>query len=476
MFDKVVLGAAAASMLAAVNAQQPEQIPFNTSASAGPDGPWNFITLQVGSGPSSAVDFYPMLTDQASLLVADSVCTGGGNGECMTPPPNYYDTAATSANSNPQNIVTGQTSIQQYDAGLSNQLSWSGSGHYWADRIGSISAANVSFFVATDITQMDGNKSYKPLSLLSLEPNAGNNQVKTTTGNATTNTILESFTNSTKGAASSFALHIGSAAFNQSGSLYLGGYDPSRIIEKPAVFPQLGGVLLNTISLGTSKGLSPWADTNNLPNDFLGTPANVTLSPHAPHIYLAQNVCNLLAQYLPIQYDNDTNLYLWNTSAQAYHDIVSSPSYLNFTFGDAASTSIRVPFALLNLTMSAPLKPNATQYFPCSGQSNTYSLGRAFLQSALLMQSYGTTNTIYLAQAPGPSFPGTGTGPALVSAANPTIAPLTNAPLWENTWQNILTPLGSPVGSGNLPSSGSSSTNPSSSMSAATPLSGSTLR
>ena len=66
-----------------------------------------------------------------------------------------------------------------------------------------------------------------------------------------------------------------------------------------------------------------------------------------------------------------------------------------------------MPFALLNLTLEAPLVTEATPYFPCYLSDNIYSFGRAFLQAAFVAEDLSTGNgygTWFFAQAPGPGF------------------------------------------------------------------------
>jgi hypothetical protein len=95
-------------------------------------------------------------------------------------------------------------------------------------------------------------------------------------------------------------------------------------------------------------------------------------------------------------------LYLWDTGDSAYQRIISSPHFLSFDLTNgSSSTTINVPFALLNLTVESPLIGTPTQYFPCSPWTPGdvgYTLGRSFLQAAFLAQNWNSS-TIFLAQA-----------------------------------------------------------------------------
>jgi hypothetical protein len=115
-----------------------------------------------------------------------------------------------------------------------------------------------------------------------------------------------------------------------------------------------------------------------------------------------------MASHLPITYSPEFNLYLWNVESPAYERIIKSAHYLSFTFapGTGFTNAINVPFALLNLTLHAPLTQTPTPYFACSPwlpSAAPYNLGRAFLQAAFLAQNW-QTGKLFLAQAPGPGY------------------------------------------------------------------------
>lgn len=120
---------------------------------------------------------------------------------------------------------------------------------------------------------------------------------------------------------------------------------------------------------------------------------------------MPQSTCDSIASYLPVTYDKDLGLYLWNTTASSFAQIVSLPHFLRLTFTSGSSTAdIDVPFTLLNLTLDTPIVSTPTQYFPCSPYSpsdgSTYHLGRAFLQAAFLAQNW-QTSTLWLAHGAG---------------------------------------------------------------------------
>ena len=72
----------------------------------------------------------------------------------------------------------------------------------------------------------------------------------------------------------------------------------------------------------------------------------------------------------------------------------------------ASNITIKVPFALLNLTLSAPIVSTQQQYFPCrpfyaNDRSGYYEFGKAFLQATFIGMNW-ERNKWFMAQAPGP--------------------------------------------------------------------------
>lgn len=165
--------------------------------------------------------------------------------------------------------------------------------------------------------------------------------------------------------------------------------------------------------------------------------------PGVPHLYLPKDTCDAIASHLPVSYSSEFNLYLWNTEEKAYKDILSSPHHLAFTFAsdNGDESTISVPFALLNLTLTSPIVSTATQYFPCkpwTPDSTGYTLGNAFLQSAFLAQNW-QENKLFLAQAPGPDF--LSSSIQKIGYTDTTLTPARNPPSWEDSWSSTLKAL-----------------------------------
>ena len=276
----------------------------------------------------------------------------------------------------------------------------------------------------------------------------------------------------------SFGLHIGSVASKISGSLILGGYDASRCFMDPIVSDTTTFKLLD-ISLNVTRGLSAFlkTDKSEVPgllkiNGGKATELEVQPEPGVPYLYLPKDTCDAIAEHLPVTYNEDFNLYLWDTDSPAYSEIVSSPHSLVFSFGSEANISqtanINVPFALLNLTLDAPITTQPTPYFPCSPWTSSgdvpYHLGRAFLQGAFLGAN-SQTNKLFLAQAPGPDYPAKDV--KKITSTDSVITPALNAPDWDSTWATALKALtssasgtgtgGTANSNGTAPTDGSSS-------------------
>ncbi|RAH64153.1 putative aspartic-type endopeptidase [Aspergillus aculeatinus CBS 121060] len=256
----------------------------------------------------------------------------------------------------------------------------------------------------------------------------------------------------------SYGMHIGTPTYNLAGSLLLGGYDQSRVLGEVSSQPYSddGGfpIKLRDISLGVVRGGSPWSSsttnstTNSNPTGLLAagnssiTSNEITVysSPGDSYIYLPQSTCDAIAAHLPVTYQSTHGLYISITSNPAYRSIITSPSYLAFTFAkdnsNRANITIKIPFAVLNLTLTPPLVAQPTPYFPCRGTTTAgavYALGRAFCRPHF---GSGTGNW-FLAQAPGPNLQTPST--TVIQPEDTTVLGSDNG--WEDSWSGVWTAL-----------------------------------
>ncbi|KAF4627049.1 hypothetical protein G7Y89_g11108 [Cudoniella acicularis] len=276
-------------------------------------------------------------------------------------------------------------------------------------------------------------------------------------------------------------MHIGSAAMGIPGSLNIGGFDQSRamgpVSSQVYSIDHLPIDLLD-IGIGVAEGASPFNFTSQSGllakgNSSFGVATPVFVKAPDPYIYLPQSTCDAITQYLPVTFQQKYVLYFWNTEDANYKRIVSSPSFLSFTFRLSGSLSqnmaINVPFALLNLTLTAPIISTPTQYLPLrpgQGPNGAYQLGRAFLQAAFVGVNWQTAGgdgngVWFLAQAPGPNMPSQNEV-TTIAAKNTTIVGSANS--WQDTWKGVWTVLDSTSTStgGANSTGGAASTTPSS--------------
>lgn len=250
----------------------------------------------------------------------------------------------------------------------------------------------------------------------------------------------------------SYRLQVGSSTLGFNGSLILGGYDCQRCLTDPILGSNQTFQMLS-IGLGVSQGGSAYLNINGssvsglMSNDAQSVgQLQVMPNPEVPYMYLPASSCSVIASHLPVYFDKDLALYIWNASDPSFGKIVSSPYYISFTFAtgtsDSSETSnstIYVPFAVLNLTLMNPVVSTPTQYFPCSPYTPTdngaYHLGRAFLQAAYLSQNW-QARKLLLSQAPGPDIVDEDVKP--IASSDETITPMVNAPVWNATWTTTL--------------------------------------
>ncbi|KAG9189114.1 hypothetical protein G6011_05982 [Alternaria panax] len=226
----------------------------------------------------------------------------------------------------------------------------------------------------------------------------------------------------------SYLLHVGSAAFDYPGSLVFGGYNKGRVIGPLTSFRDSDKVDLLDIGIGVEHGDSPF-EVDSMQNLLVtntgetGISQKVQIDPRSPYLFLPDNTCEGLAKVLPIAYDTTTGYFLWKTDDPAFKTIVTSSAYLSFTFppgsGASLNVTIKVPFALLNLTLDTPIVDKPTPYFPChaytpepENENDHFRLGRAFLQAAYMGRNWASQMT-WLGQAPGPGATSQGLGDQL---------------------------------------------------------------
>ena len=441
-----------------------------STKSYGPDGPWQAISIQLGTPPQS-LDVYPagvwesvILAKQVCSMFLSTLCGTGG----------LFDPSASASYDN-TSIMFDRNSPEVPDSdagfiftGLKSEvmdtliLPSTGTAVDGA----TVSNLSIGLYSSLYMTYPDGSHYPPQLGFLSLGPKA--NQIFVP---VVANLIPGAVMQQGRINSNSYGMHVGSATLKLPLSLWLGGYDALRLsgpVSTQRVNEQDAMEIdLYDIGIGVESGGSPfpYASRQEILSDGNASITGmipVLMDPASPYLSLPNSTCASITRDLPVTYQAGYGLYFWNTTDPRYARITKSPSYLSFTFRLTSSTAstdgnvtIKVPFQLLDLTLDRPLISTPTSYFPCqpllSGQQ--YSLGRAFLQAAFIGVNWGNqlNGEWYLAQAPGPNIP---TIPSGVPFGSTVSSPSSND--WADSWKGYWTPL--PTSSASRSVSSSTST------------------
>ncbi|KAF2005411.1 hypothetical protein P154DRAFT_518533 [Amniculicola lignicola CBS 123094] len=403
------------------------EVPWSEST-YGPDGPWHAVKIRVGGNDTETriesqeganIDVYPggqfetwSIPTVACKEYSNSLCGAGG----LYDPEEQYDGILYSPNKADDSYGFSVEGADIFGRGLTiaGRTVWN--------------ASQISTPLA-NITYPSGRVGGVVLGRLSLgandpEKGAQLSQVFTqsdiTLGNITVNIFPAKLYQDKEIQSYSYGLHLGSTTFNYPGSLIFGGYNKARVIGHVTTFedPQIHKLL--DIGIGVEEGGSPFDFSSQqglLLNDTTTpTSIDVNIDPLTPYLSLPGKTCEKIASFLPVNFDQDTKFYHWDVNDPKFEQIVSSPAYLSFTFppgtGDSANVTIKVPFALLNLTLDRPITDKPTAYFPChpytpdpADEFSKPRLGRAFLQAAFIGRNW-KSRTTWLGQAPGPGSNG----------------------------------------------------------------------
>lgn len=414
------------------------ELSINNTGQIGPDGPWQAAVLMLGNYQRKSLtevwDGGPLVPMWPTGSIITQLLTTEGGG-VYSPSANASEPWIEFGNNGTNDMAYADVGARQRSEGqgildsltlMNARFEQPG----YANLNASIYAMNNS-----RIVNRDNRTTWRPeVGNLALGRPADNDSQNITFKGTS---IIEQMKTQGLVKTNSFGLHLGSAPLQQKASLILGGYDEARVLGPVAAFAmQLGEpfVFLMDVFLGVETGPSHFNLSSapsspvdpTLPGPIWQGDAIDDLNVHAggkkgsivlfpnpavPGLYLPSPTCANAAKYLPVTYDNTTKYYLWDTTSPLYTRLIRSPSYLAFTFSSylATNTTIKIPFTLLNLTLSPPILPAGTpdkQYFPChdlDADNGYWELGRAFLQGAFFGINY-EQNLTFLAQAPGPGM------------------------------------------------------------------------
>ena len=436
-----------------------------SKTSYGPDGPWHAVSIGLGT-PAQTINLFPGGASYGSLIFSNTVCNSSSIQPCGLG--GLYN-PGNSTGAQLDDVQFGSVDSRQTDGG------WTGGALLYQYSNASYNQDNMTLadgdaapttiqdadlYTMYDVSMVypDGTHYPVQVGLLSLG-NADANQTFAVSPDepAINGTIAPSYLYAHNIIpSSSYGLHYGSAVFDLDLSLWLGGYDISRVVGPVAAQSysvntgNIFSITLSDISIGVGTGASPFPYPSRSQilaenNDTLADGLSVIINPAAPYLNLPNSTCAAIAADLPVTYSNKYGLFLWDVSDPRYQQIVGSPAYLSFIFATVspAKLTINVPFRLLNLTLEAPLSAVPIQYFPCQPPQDPgnqqYGLGRAFLQAAFIAVHWESdSGQWYLAQAPGPRV-----------SKNPDQVPITNSTItasqvsWVDTWEDHWTPINS---------------------------------
>ena len=432
-----------------------------SSRTYGPDGPWQAVTVQLGTPPQN-LDLFPGGVFQSSVFT-NQQCGDQNSRPCGSV--NLFDPSKSSSFDNTSILYEDNSTKQpsgwtngaillSYSKEVSIRETLQIAGHTVAD-------FSVATYKYPDISMVYPDGNY-PLQVGALSLGPDPNQ---TFGSINTTLIPGSLAGENIIPGSSFGLHVGTTATQPlvKLSLWLGGYDASRIVgpvSSQDIQDDAGSELvidLLDIGIGVDHGGSPFPFSSQQGllsegnSSITSNGISVSMNPSAPYMNLPNDTCFAIAKRLPVKYNAGKALYLWDVTDPQFAKIVSSPTYLNFIFRSNSTSSgnltIHVPFSLLNLTLEEPLVSTPTPYFPCQPPQTPdnsltyYSLGRAFLQAAFIGVTWFGSNqgvgTWYLAQAPGPS---TNTNPQQ-KPLTIDVPPVGLSANWSDTWMGFWTAL-----------------------------------
>ncbi|TGO63379.1 hypothetical protein BCON_0013g00250 [Botryotinia convoluta] len=437
-----------------------------SNRSYGPDGPWQAVSIDIGT-PTQAIDLLPGGTWTANIL-STSICSNSS--DCSSSKAGLFDRHASTSYTQINNTGVIANTTFANRAGALPILS--GAAYIGLDTLtisngtDSNTIENFELLVIENAVQtLSNGTAYAPqVGTLALGAPDIN---QTFSSNLTGQFLSSGLYSQARIPSNSFGLHIGSASMGIPGSLVLGGYDQSRVLTPVTTQKGYNGTFsmsLVDISIGTIDGYSPLnfntTKSGLLFNNATSAASNgllaVNVDPSVPYLYLPTSTCDILASFIPITYNENLDLYLWNTTSPLYKPIISSPTYLAFTFSNPDSdnqntqTSIKIPFSLLSLSLTSPLSntSDSVPYFPCqpsSLPSGSWALGRAFLQAAFLGTIWTDSSNIsssqstafFLAQAPGPDVP----DEELVNLQPDSTSLDTSTTTWKDTWSSHWTPL-----------------------------------
>jgi hypothetical protein len=175
------------------------------------------------------------------------------------------------------------------------------------------------------------------------------------------------------------------------GSLTLGGFDTTRFRRNNL-----------TIAFGADSSRDLLISLQSIKYDTVGSSPllaksiDVFIDSLVSEIWLPVDVCEAFAERFNLTWNAQGELYLVESTAHAAL-LAQNPTF-TFTIGQAGgggeTVDIVLPYSAFDLSLTAPIVGDTTQYFPLKQAQNSsqYTLGRTFLQEAYLIADYERLN------------------------------------------------------------------------------------
>lgn len=371
----------------------------------GPDGSWSTFRIQVGTPPQS-FDVLPSTSGSETWVPLPEGCTADDPTNCPTlrgvQPFNGLAAEGFLTNQSDTWSLTGL-----YALALEQELGIFANGQYGTDVVG-LNGGNGSstngVSLGDSIVAGIAAKDYLLGGLgLGVQPTSFSSSASEEPS------FMTSLRNAKLIPSLSYGYTAGAAYRNKQvdGNLVLGGYDQSRFTASNRSF---------TFASQDSDILTVGVQSIVADNTLLGTTSFTSnggghlsvIDSTAPHIWLPRAVCDQMELALGLQYDNQSDLYLVNSSIHT--QLQSLDPTFTFKLGDKAfddgnGTNIELPYAAFDLQVGWPIYSENQNYFPIRRAANDtqYRLGRTLLQEAYIVVDYERRNfTVGQATFPDP--------------------------------------------------------------------------
>ncbi|KAK2055447.1 eukaryotic aspartyl protease [Colletotrichum caudatum] len=370
----------------------------------GVDGNWSTVELQVGT-PGQTVNVLPSTSLSEFWVIGAGGC-GANDPLCSSSRGGLFELADSKS----------WDSLGSWQLGL-DYLDRSGNGDYGLETLSA--------------TLLEGNGELSMVNIITASINTtgyylgflGLGLTKGSFGNQVAESPLsQAVKTSGRIPSYSYGYTAGAHYMGVSGtpcSLTLGGYDESRFVQHDNEFSLdpsdgLPHALVRAIEVTTGEGKAlpgGWNTSTRILSD-MSTSFIAMIDSSTPYLWLPGAICDQFAQAFNLTYNSTLELYTLTDSQ--YTDFKSASSY-SFTFSftshdnsDDLGHPLTVP-GVVNITITAaafaqalryPFQSDAIRYgdpavpyFPlrrASSLTDTFVIGRSFLQEAYLITKYDT--------------------------------------------------------------------------------------